>query len=464
LTIDDRPSPISSDLAALSTERAAVLAAALHQLLVNLHFDVVNRELRLPQYGGDYDLRPFPLPRCPVDVADMKVRLRQAMKASPDAGERRLARRIQYAFMFFMFGEALPREPLDELFGDETRCIEEGLDLGLFTIEPGHTVRTNGLSLFSRRLRDGGVIHLFADTPPHFERRMSATPRVYIGADSYELVDRVSALDRPAGCCVEMGSGSGIQLVSALKHHPHLSKAVGKERDRRALNVSAFNAAMNGVADRMTVVGPEVDLRAELNGHTVAFAMTNPPFLAVPAELDVEGGNQPLDLRAVFPSAGWGGEDGLDVTRRFIDELQPLLVADALCLIYSQFAGDDHGPTYVRKYAEGAGFDFRFEPLPPRRVCARDPDTNRVLEGCTQPVLSAGQAAASTARLIVAALLGRRFPQRLQSAIRKGSPEHALLLSLASTLEKSYLRQAITHFHDGFAILTRGADPRHHEE
>ena len=388
----------------------------------------------------------------------MKVRLRQAVKASPDGEERQLARRIQYAFMFFMFGEALPRDPLDELFGEQTKCIDEGLELGLFTTEPGYIVRTNGLSLFSRSLRDGEVIHLFADTPPHFERRMAATPRVYIGADSYELMDRVSALDQPAGRCVEMGSGSGIQLISALKYHPRLTKAVGKERDRRALNVSVFNAALNGVAGRMIVVGPEVDLRTQRNGDTVAFAMANPPFLAVPAQLDVESGDGPLDLRDVFPSAGWGGADGLEVTRRFIDELQPLLSADAPCIIYSQFAGDHDGPVQVRRYAEQAGFDFRFEPIPPRRVCARDPDTNRVLEGSTQPVLSAEQAAASTARLIVAALLGRRFPQRLQSAIRKGSPEHGLLLSLAATLERSYLRQAITHFHDGFAILTRGTD------
>src|SRR6187399_323064 len=115
--------------------------------------------------------------------------------------------------------------------------------------------------------------------------------------------------------------------------------------------------------------------------------MTNPPFLPVPAELDVKSGDEPIDLHAVFPSAGWGGEDGLDVTGRFIDELQPLLGPDVPCIIYSQFAGDDHGPAQVRRYAERAGFDFTFEPLLSRRVCARDPDTNRVVEGFTQPVL-----------------------------------------------------------------------------
>jgi methylase of polypeptide subunit release factors len=355
-----------------------------------------------------------------------------------------------------MFGESLQIEPLEELFGDEWRSVDEALDLGLFIEGEGQTIRTNGLSLFSRRLRNGDVIHLFADTPPQFERRMAATPRVYIGADSYELMDRISALTLTSGtCCVEMGSGSGVQLISALKSHPRLGRAIGKESDRRAVNVSLFNAALNGVTDRMVVVGAGQDLRTPVNDDTVAFAMTNPPFLAIPEQLDLEDVDVPVDLHTVFPGVGWGGADGLVITRQFINELRPFLHADNPCIIYSQFAGDSHAPTHVRRYAEGAGFRFRFEPLPSRRVFARDPATYRVLEGETQPVITAAQAASTIARLVVAAVIAGRNPRRYQAAVRKGSPEHALLVALQTALEKSYAAQAITHFHDGFAILTR---------
>ena len=227
---------MDSDLPALSSDRAKNLAKVLSDVLRSVHFDVVNRELRQSQHGGDYDVRPFPLPGSPVDIPGMKVRLRQGVKASSSDDHRKLARRILYAFMFFMFGESLQREPLEELFGDaHSESIDEGLRLGLFITVEGQALRMNGLSLFSRRLANADVIHLFADTPPQFERRTATTPRVYIGADSYELMDRISAMSGSRGCCIEMGSGSGIQLVSALKYHPGITKAIGKESDRRAL-------------------------------------------------------------------------------------------------------------------------------------------------------------------------------------------------------------------------------------
>ncbi len=419
---------------------------------------MVNREFRLPRYGGDYDVRPFPLPESPVDVAAMKVRLRQGEKTSPTADEHSLARRIRYAFTFFMFGEPLPREPLEHLFGKgQSRGIDEGLKLGLFVRAEGQAIRLNGLSLFSRRLPNGEPIHLFADTPPHFERR-TGKPRVYIGADSYELVDRVSRMRDITGCCVEMGSGSGIQLVAALKQHPGIVKAIGKERDRRAANVSVFNATINGVADRMTIVESDLRLHAELDGCSVSLALSNPPFLAVPGWLDLDAGDRAtvgalanvretdrgpqLDVQTLFPEAGWGGDDGLEVTKSFIEALTPELTSGTPFVIYSQFAGDRTGPTLLRAYAHQAGFQFSFEPLPSR-------------PGRTQPLLSREEAADTAARLIVSALLARRERPRIQMRLRQGSPEQRLLAHLSERIHESYRTQGISHFHDGFSVLTR---------
>ena len=81
--------------------------------------------------------------------------------------------------------------------------------------------------------------------------------------------------------------------------------------------------------------------------------------------------------------------------------------------------------------------------------------TDRVTEGPNQPRLSASEAATSVARLIVAALMARQEPQRLRVSIRKGGPEDGLLRKFAQRIEHSYRRQGITHFHDGFAVLTR---------
>jgi hypothetical protein len=100
--------------------------------------------------------------------------------------------------------------------------------------------------------RNGDVVHVFADTPPHFETR-TAHQRVYVGADSYELMERVSEVPDLSGYCVEMGSGSGVQLIAALKQYPAITKAIGTERDRRRLSQCRSSTPLNGVDDRMAV-------------------------------------------------------------------------------------------------------------------------------------------------------------------------------------------------------------------
>ena len=371
----------------------------------------------------------------------MKVRLRDAVKASRRSDEAVLARRIRHAFAFFMFGEALQRSTVEELFGDHRRAsLDEGVRLGLFRHAEGQKLRMNGLSLFSRTLPSGDAVHLFADTPPNFDTRLS-DQRVYIGADSYELMGRVSKMRAISGCCVEMGSGSGFQLIAALTQYPAITRAIGVERDRRALHVSLFNAALNGVGEKMAVVEDEDGLRRVINGHPIPFAMSNPPFLAMPAWMDINPEDRPAvdglmdlrqsergcqgDLRTLFPAAGWGGDDGLDVTRHFVETLLPLLAREGRVLIYSQWAGDAAGPrVFQDAMRTRGGMCFAFESV-----------TSRTHH--TQGRLSASEAAASVARLIVAALLARKEPRRLRVNVRKGGPEDVLMMKCARKIEDS---------------------------
>jgi methylase of polypeptide subunit release factors len=446
------------DLAALASPRGRSLAAALRELLREVHFDQVNRDLRLPRYGGDYDIRPFPLPTSAVDQQDMKVRLRDAVKSSRRSDDPAFARRIQQAFALFMFGQSLTPPAVQELFGpSRSGVIDDALALELLVNADGQSVRSNALSLFSMTLRNGSVVHLFADTPPHFQAR-AAEQRVYVGADSYELVSWVSAADPLFGYCVEMGSGSGIQLIAALKQHPAIAMAIGQECDRRAAHVSLFNAALNAVDEKFLIVPDQEELRRALGAHRISFAMSNPPFIAMPARIDSEGldGEGGLDVRALFPAAGWGGDSGLHVTKEFVDTVFPLLEAGSRMAIYSQFAGDEHGPAMFEQFIQDrGGFRFAFEPVAPRRLFVRQPETGRIAEGESHGVLSAAEAALSVARLIVAALMARREPARMRVAVPKGGPDHALLMEHAARIAASYQRQGITHFHDGVTILTR---------
>lgn len=463
------PSNFDPDLSALAGQRARELAKVFKDILREVHFDLANREMRPCSYGGDYEIRPFPLPVSPVDTQRMRIVLRDAVKASRTPDDVALARRIQRAFAFFMFGDSLERKAVEELFGEERKAvIDEGLRLGLFVGTEGSAIRMNELSLLSRKLRNGDVIYILADTPPHFETR-APHQRVYVGADSYELMERVSQISQISGHCVEMGSGSGIQIIAALKQFPAITKAIGKERDRRAIHVSLFNAALNGVDDRIAVVDDDAALRAALGEHPVSFAMTNPPFIAMPAWIDIDPEDRPVlsglmdiretdhgvqaDLRTVFPEAGWGGENGLEVTSRFVDVLLPLLAPSSQVIIYSQFAGDKERPRVVEDYVRAMGdCQFAFEYVASRAPAVTPLDARRRPARAIVPV---DETATSVARLIVAALMGKKDPRHLRVKIRKGAPEHALLLRFARKIEESYRKQGITHFHDGFAILTK---------
>jgi methylase of polypeptide subunit release factors len=459
-----------SDLAALPTPSGQALARVLNSIVREVHFDEVNRDLRLPHYGGDYDVRPFPMPASPVDTHEMKMRLRKAVKAFRGSDDALMARRIRHAFAFFMFGNALPVSALEELFGDRRRAsLDEGLRLGLFVNADGQAIRMNGLSLFSRTLRNGEVIHLFADTPPHFDTR-AIRQRVYAGADSYELMERVSDMPAISGHCVEMGSGSGVQMIAALSQHPAITRAIGTERDRRARSVSLFNAALNGVDQRMTVVADEEGLVQAMEGHPISFAMINPPFIAVPGWIDIDAEDRETlstlmrtrdtergvegDLRSVFPESGWGGAAGLDVTMQFVDALVPLLAPEGLVVIYSQWAGDADGPRALYDYVRSKeGFRVEFEPVRSRQLAMKGADEGRVVEGESQRVLSARDAAISVARLIIAALMERTQPRQHRLNIRTNGPEHVLLMKFARRIEDAYYAQGFTHFHDGFAVL-----------
>src|SRR5215210_3625229 len=172
-----------SDLELLASAEATAFAAVLRTLLQEVRFDQVNHDLRLPEFGGDYLIRPFPLPGSSVDVSNMTTRLRHVVKSSGNESDRRFAKRIQLAFRFLMFGEGIDRKALGDLFGAERRkWIDVGINVRLFVPDRPNQLRMNGLSICSRRLPGGDGLYLLADTPPHFNTRVGPL-RVYAGAD-----------------------------------------------------------------------------------------------------------------------------------------------------------------------------------------------------------------------------------------------------------------------------------------
>jgi hypothetical protein len=124
------------------------------------------------------------------------------------------------------------------------------------------------------------------------------------------------------------------------------------------------------------------------------------------------------------------------VTRAFVDEVRPLLAPEIPFIIYSQFAGDANGPTLVRALAEHRALRFHFEPVRSRPAS-----------------VSARRAADVVARLIVAAALAEQHPENFQTSVAKDSADHARLVQISDRIERSYRKQGIAHFHDGFVSI-----------
>ena len=59
------------------------------------------------------------------------------------------------------------------------------------------------------------------------------------------------------------------------------------------------------------------------------------------------------------------------------------------------------------------------------------------------------------ARLIVAALVARENPERFRVAVRTGGREDVWQSKFAARIAEGYRLHGISHFHDGFAVLTK---------
>jgi hypothetical protein len=152
-----------------------------------------------------------------------------------------------------------------------------------------------------------------------------------------------------AGIIGEVGSGSGIQIISAVLLNDGITRAIGIEIDERARQLSRFNAQLNGVAKRVVIT--KNDLETVLNGNKFSAVFMNPPFILAPET-----------AKDYLIKAGWGGEDGLRITMEFIRIVENHIADNGQIVIYSQFAGDKKGITsFERGNYSKQGFNVKFE-------------------------------------------------------------------------------------------------------
>jgi len=405
---------INDDLAQLTTSVAQNLAASLRGAVDSLHFDQLNELIRA-DYGS------HPLPQTSFQALRESIGKYEGLHISATEAQ---------ALRFFLLGDALSQGAVAEILGAQApEIIEAGISVGLFCADGQANVALNGLLLASRKCGDD-VLYFFADTPSNYSQS-AGIQRVYTGPDSYFLNAKVQSMSGIQGIVAEAGSGSGIQLLTALSLNPEVEKAIGIECDARARNVSAFNAALNGLSERFSLVNDADALNAELAGRKLALAISNPPFMACPDTVRLSKSGDSLNLRALFSRAGWGGPDGLQITTEFVQMFAPHMDAGSEIVIYSQFAGSAASPenkAYELRNVAGVSHSI-FEGFPNDAYCAYSFD-----------------------------LTSKDWPRYIAGVTVRDHPELTLddQFSIEMGVARSLREQGIEKFHSGFLTLSKG--------
>jgi hypothetical protein len=122
---------------------------------------------------------------------------------------------------------------------------------------------------------------------------------------------------------------------------------IGLEIEPHSINLSRFNALLNGVSDRFLPVNngktkPDLKddaLRDALKGEKLALVVTNPPFNLIPESLG-----------SAFTKYGYGGPDGLSVTRLFMRQAMANLdLNNGEVIVYGQLGLGKNGRPLFEK-------------------------------------------------------------------------------------------------------------------
>lgn len=116
---------------------------------------------------------------------------------------------------------------------------------------------------------------------------------------------------KPGQRAIEAGCGGGGALLAAAARRPE-SLFTGVERDPKALRLARENIALNGLADRVSVVEGDVAVRFSILGlEPFDAAFSNPPFF-----------DDPDSLRGPSPErrSAWMADDGLEAWIGFLSK------------------------------------------------------------------------------------------------------------------------------------------------
>lgn len=168
---------------------------------------------------------------------------------------------------------------------------------------------------FIRRRARHEPFQYISGTTEFYGLEFNVTPDVLIPRPETEMVVEraIELLDGEASTFCEIGIGSGCISISILFHVAN-STGVGTDISPAAISIARLNAERHRVSDRLRLV--DSDVFSALTDQKFDLILSNPPY--VPAR-DRDG--LQAEVRDFEPHVAlFGGDDGLTVIRRIIDE------------------------------------------------------------------------------------------------------------------------------------------------
>lgn len=150
----------------------------------------------------------------------------------------------------------------------------------------------------------------------------------YLANDSL-IFAKFLPLNFSAKNILDLCTGPGMHAILLSKN---AKKVTGVEISKEVVNVARFNTVLNRVNDTVAIL--QGDLFAPLSNHKFDVIVSNPPYIPVPDAVN-------------YPVFGRGGEDGLLVLKRIINEIGDYLTKTGIGLILGITFGDNKNPFII---------------------------------------------------------------------------------------------------------------------
>lgn len=226
----------------------------------------------------------------------------------------------------FILGVGVPADRAEAVLGD----IGWWADGGLIAAGAGDELRAT----VQLRCYQGLVVAF------DFHRRDGAplAPDYVMGISPSSLTLAGLTIRRPVRSTLDLGTGSGFQAFLAAHHS---QRVVATDSNPRAVQIAAFNAALNGLDGVECRKG---DLFEPVTGETFDLVVSNPPFIVSP------------DNHYLFLHSGMTGDE---VCRRIARQAPGYLNPGGYCQFLANWtvvAGEDWR-TRLAGWFEGTGCD-----------------------------------------------------------------------------------------------------------